>query len=283
LPRARSIIYAEPLSPARSDEMSARRQMDTLEGNMKTSVLAGLLNSELNVRAIGDDSLNGLQVSNSGEIRMVALAVDASAAAVQEAAARNADMLIVHHGLFWGKSVPLTGALYDRIRLLVQSDMALYAAHLPLDLHARLGNNAVFGKMMGWPPGVDFGLYHGVSIGKAYRLRKALDVQTIAAQAGARLNVKAELWKFGKEKISTVGVVSGRGLSLLDEAIQKQFDLFVTGEALHEHYWDAKEAGINVLFGGHYATETLGVRAVGDWLAHKHGLKAEFIDLPTGY
>jgi len=250
---------------------------------MKTNVLAGLLDSELNVDAIEDDSLNGLQVSNSGETGRVALAVDASAAAIRKATSRQADMLIVHHGLFWGKPVPLTGAFYDRIRLLVRSGMALYASHLPLDLHARLGNNAVFGKMMGWQPGEDFGLYHGVSIGKAYRLKKAMNVQTIAAQVGEKLNVKTELWKFGKEKISTVGVVSGRGLSLLDEAIRKGYDLFMTGEPLHEHYWQAKEAGINVLFGGHYATETLGVRALGDWLAQKHGLKTEFIDLPTGH
>ncbi|MBN1893156.1 Nif3-like dinuclear metal center hexameric protein [bacterium] len=250
---------------------------------MKTHVLAGLLDAELNVAAIADDSLNGLQVSNQGETGRVALAVDASAAAIRAAASCKADILIVHHGLFWGKSVSVTGPLYDRIRLLIHFNMALYAAHLPLDLHPHLGNNAVFGKMMGWPPEEDFGLYHGVSIGKAYRFRKPVPVQSIVKKVSDRLKGGTELWAFGKESISTVGVVSGRGLSLLDEAVRKGYDLFMTGEPLHEHYWQAKEAGINVLFGGHYATETLGIRALGDWLTRKHGLKTEFIDLPTGH
>ncbi len=249
---------------------------------MKTKELSDFLDTLLEIKNIEDTSLNGLQVENKGEVKKIALAVDASMDAVKKAKSVESDFLFVHHGLFWGKPVPLTGSMYQKIYLLVESDIALYAAHLPLDVHPELGNNARIEKVLGWPIARDFGEYHGLVIGKEVRFEEPVPLSNLVNRVQNGLGCKPLVWDFGPEEVRRLGYVSGDGLSMLQQAIADEMDAFVTGEPGHSHYWEAKEAGINVIFAGHYATETLGIKAVGEVLQEKFGLETVFIDLPTG-
>lgn len=249
---------------------------------MKTDELVQHLNDILDIENIPDESLNGLQVANSGQVATVALAVDASEGSIKQAAELGADLLLVHHGLFWGVPLALTGSHYNRIRTLMHYDLALYAVHLPLDSHPELGNNAQIGPLMNWPLHKEFGLYHGQNLGYEIHLRQPEPIENLVQTLGEKLQCTPKLWNFGKKEIGRIGYVSGGSMSNLEEAIQKRLDLFVTGEPKHTAYWTAKEAGINVLCAGHYATETLGVKAVGKYLEKQFGLKTVFIDLPTG-
>jgi len=249
---------------------------------MKTKELSDFLDTLLEIKNIEDTSLNGLQVENRGEVNKIALAVDASMDAVKKAKSVGSDFLFVHHGLFWGKPVPLTGSMYQKIQLLVDSNIALYAAHLPLDVHPELGNNAQIEKVLGWPIARDFGEYHGLVIGKEVGFEEPVSLSNLVNQVQNGLGCRPLVWDFGPEKVRRLGYVSGDGLSMLQQAIANGMDGFVTGEPGHSHYWEAKEAGINVIFAGHYATETLGIKAVGEVLQEKFGLETVFIDLPTG-
>lgn len=250
---------------------------------MNKDQLVKYLDELLNVAQIKDSSLNGLQVDSSKtDIQKIAVAVDTSLAGIEKASAANTDMLIVHHGLFWGQPAPISGNLYYRIKKLLDSDMALYASHLPLDLHAELGNNAQIQNILNWPIVEDFGDYHGILIGKEVKLDSAKSMDEIVREFELRLQCKATVWPFGKSSVQKIGYVSGGAVSLLPEAIDKDLDLFITGEPKHDLYWTAKEAGINVIFGGHYATETLGVKALAQKLENEFEVEAFFIDLPTG-
>jgi dinuclear metal center YbgI/SA1388 family protein len=250
---------------------------------MQTDELERWLDSTLNVRCIPDSSLNGIQVGNRGKATRVALAVDFCEAAVRAAAAENADFLIVHHGLIWDRPFALRGPVLNRVRLLVESGIALYAAHLPLDLHQEVGNNAQLCRRMGWNDLSDFGDYHGTLIGKKAAFKEPQSLTELTGRLGVLLGVEPTVWRFGPESVRSAGVISGRALSLLDQAVREGCDVYLTGEFGHEPYWFAREAGINVVFGGHYATETWGLRALGDKITKECGLETVFLDLPTGY
>jgi len=245
--------------------------------------LAKWLDGLLRIRTIPDDSLNGLQVANSGRLTRVATAVDASASAIREACEAKADFLVVHHGLFWGKPVPLTGPLLMRIRLLIESDMALYAVHLPLDLHPKLGNNAQLCLGMGWASSFEFGDYHGVTIGRGVNLRRPVPLESVTRKLRAVTRGEPVVWRFGPDQVRRIAVVSGGAMGIIEQVASDGFDTFVTGESGHAHYGFAREAGVNVVFGGHYATETFGVRALGDKIRDEFGLENLFLDHPTGY
>ncbi len=249
---------------------------------MRTKELSGFLDTLLEIQRIEDISLNGLQVENKGEVNKVTLAVDASFDAIKKAKDIGSDFMFVHHGLFWGKSVSLTGSMYQKIRVLIDSNIALYAAHLPLDIHPELGNNAQIEEILGWPVTGDFGEYHGVVIGKEVSFKEPVSLSHLVKHIESRLSCKPSVWDFGPAKVKRLAYVSGDGLSMLYQAIECGIDTFVTGEPAHSHYWEAKEAGINVIFAGHYATETLGVKAVGEIIQERFGLETIFIDLPTG-
>lgn len=250
---------------------------------MKLDLIVKYLNDLLNVKDIPDDSLNGLQVANTGEVKKAAFAVDVSLASIERAAAEQADILIVHHGLFWGKPAAITDGLYKRIKMLIDDDIALYAVHLPLDMHPELGNNARIEKVLGWPVKEDFGDYHGLIIGKMVEFKTPVSLDDIADRLRDRLKIEPDVWAFGPEKITKLGYISGGAISMLPEAIEAGLDAFITGETRHEAFWSAREAGINVIFGGHYATETLGVQALAEKIKKVHKLETVFIDLPTGY
>ena len=251
---------------------------------MKSSLeLAKYLDELLKPWEIEDPSLNGLQVANSGRLSRVGLAVDASLETFRQAREAGVDFLIVHHGLFWGKPTPITGSLYRRIRLLMEADIALYAAHLPLDLHPELGNNAVAMRRLGFENLEPFGLYRGKEIGFAFRLDAPMSRDALLRLLRERLEIpQPVLWPFGPEEIQRGAYVSGDGISTLSEAIDKGLDVLITGEPRHAAYWAAAEAGINVIFCGHYATERWGVWAVGEHLRERFNLPTRFIEAPTG-
>ena len=250
---------------------------------MHAEELERWLDAVLNVGNIPDSSLNGIQVGNGGGCSRVALAVDASEASIAGAAASGADFLIVHHGLIWDKPFAWRGPALNRMKRLVESGIALYAAHLPLDLHSELGNNAQLCRKMGWTEISEFGTYHGTVIGRKAVFSEPVDLNDITAGLGRLLGVEPTVWRFGRDTVRSAAVVSGRALSMLDQAVREGCDVYITGESGHEPYWYAREAAINVIFGGHYATETWGLRALGDKIKKECGLETVFLDLPTGY
>ncbi len=230
-----------------------------------------------------DDSLNGLQVSRSGaEVARVAFAVDASLESIRRAAEAGAQLLFVHHGLFWGKPLRLEGFLRARIKLLLDADLALWACHLPLDRHPEVGNNAVLADMLGLVDREPFGLYHGVQLGFKGRLPEAIDL----AEARKRIlpdgSPALALIPAGPASIRSAAVVSGGAAFEVNEAIREGLDLYVTGEASHSIYAAVTESATSFLAAGHYATEVHGVKAVAARLGRETELETLFLDLPTG-
>jgi dinuclear metal center YbgI/SA1388 family protein len=236
----------------------------------------------LRVREIPDDAraLNGLQVEGASPITRVLGAVDASLATIEAAATRGASLVLVHHGLFWGGLEPLVGRVARRVRTLVRKDISLYAAHLPLDCHPEVGNNAVLARHLGLTALEPFGRDHGIDIGLAGELR--VPVQDLARKLEERLGGAPRVIPTGPPVTQRVAVVTGAGSFLLREAHEKGIDTFVTGEGPHHSFFDAEEWGINVLYAGHYATETVGVEALGAHIQERFGVPFEFFDHPTG-
>jgi dinuclear metal center YbgI/SA1388 family protein len=249
---------------------------------MNLSDLVPYLDDVLRIRDITDypGALNGLQVENSGAVTKVAAAVDATAETIRKAAMAGCNLLLVHHGLFWDGSVPVTARRYRRLRLLMDNDMAVYSAHLPLDVHPELGNNALLARALGVETDGHFGIYSGHPVGVSGKLE--IGREALAARLDDLLGGRIKLIPGGPEKISRVGVVTGGAGSLIGEAVAAGLDAFITGEGAHHTYFDAIENGINVYYGGHYATETFGVRALAEHLTAKFGIPSEFIDSPTG-
>ncbi len=229
-----------------------------------------------------DASLNGLQISAvHEEVSLVAFAVDACKESLERAAALGADMLFVHHGLFWGAPIAITDIHYDRVSCALKNDLALYAAHLPLDAHPVFGNNAAMAERLKLQDIEPFGLYHGVEIGYAGRLAEPMTLQEIRSILG--FSIDSTMLSFGNaQEISTVAIVSGGAASSVSEAIDKSIDLYITGEALHQVYHQCQESRINFLAGGHYATEVFGPVALASHMKKELGIETRFIDIPTG-
>ena len=246
------------------------------------STVVAHLDAILRIREIPDDAraLNGLQVDGGGDdVSRVAVAVDACQASIDSAAMAGADLLIVHHGLFWGGLEPLTGRHGRRVRRLMGAGLSLYGAHNPLDLHPELGNNALLARDLGLAALEPFGVWLGVQVGfgGALSTTRAELARRIAARVGTTPQVIAT----GPEQVRRVAVVTGAGSSTLREARDAGYDTLVTGEAPHHAYFDAEEWGLNLMLAGHYATETIGVRALGQHLEVQFGLPWQFIDHPT--
>ncbi len=230
-----------------------------------------------------DRSLNGLQVScKKAQVARVAFAVDACLQSFQKAVVDGADLLVVHHGLFWGQPLAVTGGHYQRLKTLLDADLALFASHLPLDAHPVCGNNAVIAQVLGLEDLVPFGTYHGAKIGYAGRLGAPLTLDRVCEILLGGREQALQILPFGKPKVSTVGIVSGGATSEIREAIVEGLDLYITGDADHTIYHEALEAGINMISGGHYATETWGVRRLAEVMALETGLSTVFLDSPTG-
>ena len=250
--------------------------------------VAEFLDSTLRIAGIPDypNAVNGVQLANLAEIRHVATAVDFSSETVNGALDAGAQMLLVHHGMFWGGVQPLTEHRHRRLRALIMNDVAVYAAHLPLDVHPEFGNNALLAKLFDLEPQSGFAKYQALDVG----LSGTSDVPThvlaeragaLAAQYGGQLVATP----FSADRVTHAwGICSGAGAdsATLREAATKGLDTLIVGEGPHHTGVEARELGIVILYVGHYATETLGVRALGDVVGEKFGLTSTFVDAPTG-
>ncbi len=240
------------------------------------------LDEYLDITGIEDASLNGLQVEGGASVERVALAVDAAQATIDAAVNADCQLLLVHHGLFWGPQSPLTGIMARRVKACFDAGLSVYAAHLPLDVHPEVGNNVLLAAALGARVDGSFGLLGGTELGALATLDPPADPGGLAGRLAAAGCEEPLIWSFGPEQITRVAVVTGRGCSLLNDAVAAGADCFVTGEPVHEAYHAARDHGIHCLFGGHYATETFGVKALGEWLAERFGVATEWIEHPTG-
>jgi dinuclear metal center YbgI/SA1388 family protein len=231
-------------------------------------------------------ALNGLQLENSGQVRRVAAAVDVSLRAIEGAIAADVQLLIVHHGLYWGGLRPVVGPRYARLRALFSHDIAVYASHLPLDRHPTLGNNVLLARALDLVPTASFAHFETLPIG----VSGIADIATadLAARAGAFARqhggeVRVSEMRGGR-RTRAWGICSGAGADAdtLDEAVRLGLDTLVVGEGAHWTTVDAPERGLVIIYAGHYATETLGVRALAEEVGQRFGLPWSFIPAPTG-
>jgi dinuclear metal center YbgI/SA1388 family protein len=269
----------------------------------------------LRIREVGDwdNALNGLQIENSGQVTRLGAAVDVSTRVLTEAAKRNVDLLIVHHGLFWPGLQPVTSALRRQLRLAFENDIALYGAHLPLDIHPEVGNNAELVTALGLVLGVrghvrvrhrtdsprrtlksgpaeagspqskaaePFLEEKGQPVG--LKARASIPRSELIRKLRKALGGPVKVFNFGPKQTRTIGVVTGGAGSEIYRVAQENIDTFITGEAPHWAAVAAQELGMNLLLGGHYATEVFGVKALAAHLSKRFGIPWEFIDCPTG-
>ena len=233
-----------------------------------------------------DPSMNGVQVgcadASAFEVSKIAFAVDACAESFRRAASEGADMLFVHHGLFWGRPIAVDGDHYARVKTLMDNDIILYAAHLPLDQHPVFGNNAGICSSLGIEEPEPFGDFRGFKIGFKGELPGPLNIDQVLDALGLDRRRALSVLPFGPEKIRTVAVISGGGTDDVYEAMADSVDLYITGDAAHQIYHPCLERGINLICGGHYHTETWGVRLLSEKVSDELGLETVFIDVPTG-
>ena len=231
--------------------------------NVPLSAFVALLDRTLAVSEFRDASNNGLQLANAGSVSRVVTGVDASLRLLKEAAARGADAVVCHHGLSWGDSLKrITGLNHRLVAFAIEHNIAVYAAHLPLDAHPRYGNNAQLCGALGLArlkPAFD---YHGNTIGFTAAYAKALTFDTFCDRVRDRVSPDVRVLNFGGARVRTVGVVSGGASDMIDQAAALGVDAYLTGEPSLQGYNLAEHLGQNVLFAGHYATETFGVRAL---------------------
>ncbi|WP_420028412.1 Nif3-like dinuclear metal center hexameric protein [Haloglomus litoreum] len=251
------------------------------------SEFADRLNDFLDVDDYAADAaVQGLQVGPEGAtVDTAAFAVDGVVATFEEAAARGADVLVVHHGISWGGIDAVTGKEYDRVAALVENDLALYAVHTPLDGHDEVGNAALLAEHLDLDVVEPFGDFGGVHVGQRAR---ADDPRTVADLRDSLSELATgdrpvQVLDFGPDEIRDVAILTGSGTDWLDEAREKGVDALITGEGKQPAYHEAREAGITVFLAGHYATETFGVRALADRVAGwDEGIETTYIEHPTG-
>jgi len=227
-----------------------------------------------------DKAANGLQVQNDGTVSRIAASVDASLATLRLAKEAKADLLIVHHGLFWAPSHPWTGKRYELLRALLDNNLAVYSSHLPLDLHPKLGNNAQLSAALRLRNLKPFFFSHGQHIG--FKSQAQLPRAEIADRLTGILGEAPLVIPAGPEVCGRIGVVTGGAGGDLKKAAEEGVDTFVTGEGQHWTFALAEELGINVFYGGHYATEVFGIKALAKDLSRRFGVPWVFVDHPSG-
>ncbi|MFP4188911.1 MAG: Nif3-like dinuclear metal center hexameric protein [Halobacteriales archaeon] len=228
-----------------------------------------------------DAATNGLQVENSGDVSRVAFAVDAATQTVDEAADRGADMLVVHHGFFWGGKDAVVGQDYERFIRLFDSDMALYASHLPLDAHEDVGNNALLLDSLDASPVSRFADFGAGEVGCVGELDSPVELNTFVDGVAETVDNDPTVLDFGPDEVERVAVLTGAGGGHIAEAAATDADVYITGEPKHRAHHDAREHTLNVVFAGHYHTETFGVRALRDVVGAEFDVETFYIDRPT--
>ena len=236
----------------------------------------------LRISDVGDwgNALNGLQIENSGRVTRIGAAVDVSTRVLTEAQKRDIDLLIVHHGLFWPGLLPIRGALRRQLRVAFENDVALYSAHLPLDIHPKVGNNAQLVAALGLKSPQPFLEEKGQPVG--LKIRASMPRSELVRKLQKVLNGPVKVFGFGPKQARSIGVVTGAAGSEIYRVADEGIDTFITGEAPHWAAVGAEELGMNLLLGGHYATEVFGVKALAAHLSKRFRIPWEFIDYPKG-
>jgi len=229
----------------------------------------------------GPDPSPGLGTKEGGRIRRVAAAVDTSESVVRSAVEAEAQLLLVHHGLFWDGLRPLTGRRFRRVEPLIRAGVALYSAHLPLDAHPEVGNCILLSQALGLEVKGRFGEYEGRPVG-FWGTPAEWDLASLASRFEGVVDGPVQVLDGGPDSLGKVAVVTGGGGSFIEEAARQGIDALVTGEGSHHTFVDAHELGVHVLYGGHYATETFGVRALAAHLGERFDLEWTFLDHPSG-
>ena len=252
------------------------------------STIAAHLDELLSTRDTPDyaGALNGLQFENRSPITRVAAAVDLSRRTIEAAAREKANLLLVHHGMFWGGVQRLVGATYERVRLLLEHDIAVYASHLPLDAHHSLGNNVLLARHLGLEPSAPFARYQSLAIGVAGT--EEIETAELLARADAFARAHggsaraSELHPGRRTRRWALCTGAGASADTLREARESGIDTLIVGEGPHHTAVDAPEAGLVIIYAGHYATETLGVRALSEHVSRTFDIPQTFVEAPTG-
>src|SRR5262249_43754484 len=237
----------------------------------------------LRIRDVGDweNALNGLQIENSGRVTRIGAAVDISTRVLTEAAKQGGDLLIVHHGLFWPGLQPVRGVLRRQLRLAFENDVALYSAHVPLDTHPRVGNNAQLAAALGLKSTQPFLEEKGQPVG--LKIRASVPRGELVRKLQKTLDGPVKIFGFGPKRTRVIAIVTGAAGSEIYRVADEGIDTFITGEAPHWAAVAAQEVGVNLLLGGHYATEVFAVKALAAHLSKRFRTPWEFIDCPPAF
>ena len=249
---------------------------------MRLHDLIDYLDRFLAIREFPDYGPQGLQVEGRADVQRVVGMVDAGLPCIEAALEAEADLLLVHHGVFWGPARPLRGGYGRLLRHIVKSDLNLYAAHLALDAHLEVGNNAQILRRLGLKSSGTWGKAKGNDIGLIAELDSAWTLDDLVDRFRASIGEPLQVHAHGPAAIRKLGVVSGGGAPYIEQAAELGCDAYITGETSQSAYYESLNAGMHVIYGGHYQSETLGVIALGEHLAQKFGIDFQFIDRPTG-
>ncbi len=244
--------------------------------------LAQYLAEFLRVNEFDDLGPNGLQVYGRSQISKIVTGVSASVELFEQALRRNADAVIVHHGIIWNFERPLyRGGYKKRVKLLLENELNLFAYHLPLDAHEQVGNNAVIARVLGLVNLQPFGQYKGSFIGFHGELPQRLPAQDVFQRIKDQINPDALIFPFGAKEIKKVGIISGGAQKEVQQAVGQELDLFLTGEVSEHIFHYVKEEGIHFVAAGHYATERFGIQALGEHLQKQFAVTVEYVDIPN--
>jgi len=252
-------------------------------GLMNLPQLVAELDEVLDVEAVNDSCPNGLQVEGRPDVGRLITGVSASRALFTRAVDRDADAVLVHHGVLWnGPEAPrIVGSLRERLRLLIEHRMSLIAYHLPLDRHPELGNAAQLANRLGLVELEPFGELSGVSVGVCGVFAEPVEAEELFVAVAGACGREPQVFEGDRRLVSSVGIVTGAAQRAYREAVTSGLDAFITGEPTEWVLHQAAEDGVHYIAAGHYATERFGVLALGRWLEQHHGLEVEFVDLPN--
>ncbi len=244
--------------------------------------IVAFLDELLDIREFGDLGPNGLQVPGAEEVSLVVSGVTAQRELFSQAAAAGAQLVLAHHGLFWDFLPRTIGpAMKERLRILFDADISLAGYHLPLDAHAEVGNNALICHALGFQRAEPFGEHGGQPVGWVGRSEDGVPIAELLERCTSTFGQDPFVWEEGPERVCSVGVISGGAASSFGQAIALGLDAFLTGEPAEHVMADARENGVHFIAGGHYATETIGVRRLGDLVAERFGVEHRFVDVPN--
>ncbi len=249
---------------------------------MHRDELVAYLDEYLRIHEIQDYGPQGLQVEGRETVHKIVGMVDAQIPCVEAALAHGADFVLVHHGIFWREPQRLVGGFRKLVQLYLGNNLNLYAAHLALDAHPQVGNNVTLAQRLGLTVVDRWASVNGTPIGVLAESPEPLEVDQVVARYEAQVGPVLQVQSHGPAAVRRVGILSGSGASHIQEAARLGCDLLLTGETSHAAYYDGQTAGIHVIYGGHYTTETVGVQALGRHLQERFDVEFEFVDLPTG-